>query len=249
VTSIPPYFQYFSDTSMGAMDPIMDFCPVYEGQGVYDACIQTRPPTESDVALGDSYGPSSRCFNTGLQGTQMLVAQGYSVTANDDGIRCLQSRCTNGGASIEVMVGTTWIPCPTDGSMAIIDTAFLTRGAFSGSIECPSARKLCRVFLTLPGTTPALTPSPTAAPMSVVNRDATALDSDANFFSKWNVGMIGGIIGGVCVILSALLLLYRYKWSTPEQTSLALPISGSLELHTMQTLMEDISANPSTNKV
>ena len=41
------------------------------------------------------------------------IAQGYSVTANDDEIRCLiQSRCTNGGASPSSRYGgnNTWIP-------------------------------------------------------------------------------------------------------------------------------------------
>ena len=103
------------------------------------------------------------------------VAQGYSVTDNDDEIRCLLSRCTNGGTSPSSrdLVGTipVGIPCPTDGSTtAMIDTAFLTKGCLQWEH---------RVLI---GT----------APMSVLSRDASALDSGANFFSKWNVGMIGG---------------------------------------------------------
>ena len=108
---------------MGATDPTMDFCPVYDGE---DACIRNKVPTQNDEMLGNSYGSSSRCFKTGSQGTNQLIQTGYT-SSTDDGIRCLQTRCNNGGASIEVRVGTTgWVPCPTNGSAATINIGNLT---------------------------------------------------------------------------------------------------------------------------
>jgi hypothetical protein len=95
----------------------------------------------SQLALSSSDNNKTVCSG------RLRVADGGSGAAGKSSAdtlisaRCLQTRCVNGGAAVELRVGTEWIPCPTDGKAGIV--AVPPASGYMGWVGCEPAVMYC----------------------------------------------------------------------------------------------------------
>jgi leishmanolysin len=149
-TDFPPLYQYFSNPKRGG-SKYMDGCPsviAYENR----QCSIPAVETADDLKWPYMFETNSRCFD-GVN----VIKQGENI-ANDASPRCLEARCTEGGAvQFKAPDAATWVTCGAKG------TTVTMNGGYTGQVVCPSAFDVCRSL----GSATAPTASPTtAAPTS-----------------------------------------------------------------------------------
>ncbi|KAK7195730.1 Leishmanolysin [Novymonas esmeraldas] len=168
-TASPPYEARAPAFESYGMSPLMEGCPVVEPY-VNHACdggaVAHADATLADAAyraavLGEErgfyLGPYSRCFassdlrrarsgaanasSTTSRGTTSGLDVGAGGTQFLTSARCLQTRCVRGGLAVELRVGGVWLPCPADGSAAILSVP--PASGFTGYVACEPAALYC----------------------------------------------------------------------------------------------------------
>eukprot|EP00759_Apiculatamorpha_spiralis_P030117 PhF_6_TR31874/c2_g1_i1/m.47326/K01404/GP63; leishmanolysin len=142
---LPVNYQYFQDPNKGGANQFADYCPSIE-TFANRVCSQSSSHTgapdllkQLDDATGQVFTANSRCF----QSTASLIGNTASneVVAQDNGLRCYESKCVNNGKQVRVKLSATQsVDCPADGSGTVIT---ITGNQFQGTITCPSASSFC----------------------------------------------------------------------------------------------------------
>lgn len=123
-TSVPSYFQYFVDTTLGGVDSTADYCP-YRSRYSNGNCRGGSTATFTYANADEVIGSTSRCFKSNLMrsGSISNYAACYEVKS-----------CTSTYAVVKI--GTQTINCPFTG-------AILTVTGYTGTITCPDSDILC----------------------------------------------------------------------------------------------------------
>ena len=123
-TSLPNYFQYFKDTTLGGTDSTADYCPYKRGYSNGN-CRGGFSTTFTYANSDEVVGPNSRCFKSTLMRSATIsnYAACYEITS-----------CTATYAVVKI--GTQTINCPFTG-------ATLTVTGYTGTIICPDSDVLC----------------------------------------------------------------------------------------------------------
>ena len=136
-TSVPSYFQYFSDPELFGRKSIMDFCPIYEAFSNGDC----RDEDSYTIWwFGDSLGSDRRCFTGNWKRT---------LQTSDVGIHagCLRVECdSESHVSLFLRRGDNFdgpVPCPREGGSKNLATEETTKDFWTGSVECPPADEIC----------------------------------------------------------------------------------------------------------
>jgi len=144
---LPSKYQYFpSAPTNGGYDEFPDYCPLY----VVGQNSDCRDPNVGDIqaiSLGESPGPSSRCF----VGTFHRADAHDSWHTHHSG--CMRTECNGLSGAVEVQFlradgkPTQYysVTCPKTGTDAerTVDLAAATGGEFAGTIVCPEASSIC----------------------------------------------------------------------------------------------------------
>jgi leishmanolysin len=156
--ALPSIWQYFANPAQGG-DTFFDGCPVVTGYSDRQ-CSFFRNLTDTDKFLGNYYGANGRCVLT----SSTTSSSGLLKTGLGDVVttpyRCVDVRCPDGGARVEVRIAdmTSWLACPTSGAAGSVTVP--TASGYRGIIQCPSAADLCGADPSLITGTPAVTASP-----------------------------------------------------------------------------------------
>jgi hypothetical protein len=128
--SLPSQFQYFSDSSKGGRDQLMDFCPSMNAYSNGD-CRDSNNGQANNI-FGEQYTAMSRCF------TSDLIQNGWTSGAGR-GARCHEHKCIlrSGKRILQVSIGANnWVDCPTNGGDVSVS-------GYKGTISCPTASSVC----------------------------------------------------------------------------------------------------------
>lgn len=155
-SALPAYMQYFFDSTLGAQVSVADYCP---GVVPFSNTICIDPSTtETQAIYGQTFGSSSRCFDSNLIKSQYRL--------DSSGARCFAASCSSSGAILITIDGKT-VQCPTDGSAGTADLSALGL-SYRGQITCPKASVICTPQTPAPPTPPPTpmppTPEPTPLP-------------------------------------------------------------------------------------
>jgi len=129
-TSLPSYYQYFSDPTQGGTSVWDDYCPNYQGYS-NRYCHDPSQSPGSPNTLGEAFGPNSNCWDmTG--GSQ---TDGCFVT------ECFQDTSNNNTITLRVNIGGNWVVCPLDGGSVQISSSSFFGQNFN--IICPEIGFFC----------------------------------------------------------------------------------------------------------
>lgn len=129
--NLSDHFRYFGNTSMVGLGAMMDHCPIV--MSVKHGECRDRPTAGERGLYRSYYGPQSRCIQT----TNMVSPEpGIEKTRP----RCFRVRCPL-GKRLEVLVGSTWVSCPADGSAGSVK--YPPFSGFFGEMKCERADVVC----------------------------------------------------------------------------------------------------------
>ena len=138
-SSLPAYYQYFSDSRTGGWEPV-DYCPVtmsYSSSSYYFSgnCINGEIDDTKIYNLssfGFKISDSSICIQSSLinSNDNSLSYYGYERAM------CHKITCNSSDKTISVDIGETVIECPTDGGYMEVD-------GYNGTIRCPPYDRVC----------------------------------------------------------------------------------------------------------
>lgn len=116
-SSLPAYYQHFSDPKKGGGNPAADCCPYIDYVSYCGNATET-----ANGGVFEFFGTDSLCWEIG-QNSQQTTAQA-----------CYQHRCNSG--NLEVNVNNVWLTCPSNGGT-------VSSTALNGVVNCPSYDLVC----------------------------------------------------------------------------------------------------------
>ncbi|CCW71255.1 unnamed protein product [Phytomonas sp. Hart1] len=129
--SLPTYFQYFSDTTMGGKFGWMDYCP-FINEYTDSMCSSG----DEEILPGSVFSESSRCFSA-VPSTSLQISDGQNMFAI-----CADVQCDKDTSRYRVRVkGTSeFVDCPPGSTLVLSDHSAEFN---SGSIECAPYEEVC----------------------------------------------------------------------------------------------------------
>jgi len=129
-TALPSAYQYFSDPTKGGTNEFMDYCPEWgtfrTSDTQYSICTEASNAPDTNY-WGETYGPSSRCF----QGT--LVDASFNRFFQNQGAACYTYSCA--GGRFLVKIGKKQVDCTKPGTITV--------DGFNGNFVCPPTTGYC----------------------------------------------------------------------------------------------------------
>ncbi|DAZ97258.1 TPA: hypothetical protein N0F65_009309 [Lagenidium giganteum] len=137
--TIPWYFQYFDDPTVGGYNPYADFCPLNTGFLKGDCTITTNMQLQYPVnttinLMGETYCPTCRCTKSSL----VLLNSGW-ITSPRRKSGCYAMDCATPNAvtiSVQVSDDVYKVNCTKKGALITIPN-------FSGTLTCPDPAVVC----------------------------------------------------------------------------------------------------------
>ncbi|KAK7199566.1 Leishmanolysin [Novymonas esmeraldas] len=128
-SALPPYFQYFSNPTLGGNDAQMDYCPYVQ------AYSDTNCTDASGELIGIMYGVMSRCLDTpgGIGWGRQSRAQ-YGL--------CAEVQCGDSTYGVKVSWETEFTPCTPGASLSLPS---LSQFFSDGTVTCPSYESVCAI--------------------------------------------------------------------------------------------------------
>ncbi|KAK7199159.1 Leishmanolysin [Novymonas esmeraldas] len=128
-SALPPYFRYFSNSTLGGNDAQMDYCPYVQ------AYSNTNCTNFFGALIGSTYGVVSRCLDTpgGIGWGRQSSAQ-YGLFA--------EVQCGDSTYGVKVSWETEFTPCTPGASLSLPS---LSWWFIEGSVTCPSYESVCAI--------------------------------------------------------------------------------------------------------
>ncbi|CCW72232.1 unnamed protein product [Phytomonas sp. Hart1] len=130
-TSMPPYFQYFPDPTIGGTEVWMDYCPY-----ILSIFITTCLNGNATILPGSVFSKSARCFSA-VPNTTLQIKSDKNMFSI-----CADVLCDEGTSKYQVRVkgGTDFVDCPPGSTLVLskYSTEFK-----SGAIECAPYEEVC----------------------------------------------------------------------------------------------------------
>lgn len=126
-TSIPSYYQYFTQITLGGSDSLADFC-LKRNSWANGSCRGNSLTTFTYTNADEYIGIKSRCFESKLNKSPSITTVIYNA--------CYEViSCTSTNAVVKV--GSITVNCPfTGGNIAV--------SGYTGTLVCPNSDILCR---------------------------------------------------------------------------------------------------------
>jgi leishmanolysin len=158
-STIPSYWQYFSNPNLGGSGTFMDYCPIVAAYS-NRICGDFTPLTQTDQVFGIYYGSGSRCVDTSAD----LIDENFAGTGPTK--RCFAMKCYNN--QLFIQVGSAWVACPATGESAQVNAP----AGFTGTLTCPPASVVCDEELVV-NTTVIPQPTTTSSPVTTATTTIT----------------------------------------------------------------------------
>ncbi|KAG9407377.1 hypothetical protein AC1031_002110 [Aphanomyces cochlioides] len=133
-STIPPYDQYFANSSIGG-DSFADYCPLLSGYKSGDCSVPSNlvtPPGTSINLLGETYGPSSFCTKSSLL---TYANRRWSFPGRTTG--CYSMTCmADGSITVTVVGASSPVQCTAKGQVKTV-------AGFRGTLTCPDPAVVC----------------------------------------------------------------------------------------------------------
>ncbi|CCW71652.1 unnamed protein product [Phytomonas sp. Hart1] len=129
--SLPPYFQYFLDTTMGGTENSMDYCPYIKAYA-HSLCLNGK----QRLLPGSVFSESSRCFSA-VSSTPLQISDGRNMVSI-----CADVQCDKDTSSYRVRVkGTSkFVDCPPGSTLVLSEYSTVFK---SGEIVCALYEEVC----------------------------------------------------------------------------------------------------------
>jgi hypothetical protein len=121
--ALDPWYQEFSDPTLGSIDELADYCTLFSYDSKYRGdCTVSQYNLPGDIyfetdAYGEVYCPNCRCLTA------------LTTSSNMEGPTCHNISCSSDG-TMHIKIGYIWYPCNQGDSISI------TTG-FDGNYKCP----------------------------------------------------------------------------------------------------------------
>ncbi|CCW72228.1 unnamed protein product [Phytomonas sp. Hart1] len=129
--SLPTYFQYFPDTTMGGTASLMDYCP-FVRPSLRTMCLNG----DEEMLPGSVFSESARCFSA-VPNTPLQISDGRNMLSI-----CADVLCDKNTSSYRVrMKGTSeFVDCPPGSTLVLSEYSTVFA---SGEIECAPYEEVC----------------------------------------------------------------------------------------------------------
>ncbi|CCW72276.1 unnamed protein product [Phytomonas sp. Hart1] len=130
-TSLPIYFQYFSDREKGGTDQWMDYCPYIKAYST-SMCLNGN----TRMMYGSVFSESARCFSA-VSSTHLQISNGKNMLSI-----CADVQCDKDTSRYRVRVkgASDFVDCPPGTTLVLSD---YSAEFWSGAIECAPYEDVC----------------------------------------------------------------------------------------------------------
>ncbi|CCW69204.1 unnamed protein product [Phytomonas sp. Hart1] len=130
-SSLPIYFQYFPDPTIGGTEDWMDYCPIIKAYS-NTMCLNG----DAKILSGSVFSESARCFSA-VSSTHLQISDGQNMLSI-----CADVQCDKDTSRYRVRVkgASDFVDCPPGSTLVLSD---YSAEFWSGAITCAPYEEMC----------------------------------------------------------------------------------------------------------